>query len=179
MRAGELFGLQWNDIDRAGRCIHVRRSASRRRIETPKSHLQRRIDLSDDLGRVLDTLRTRRKEDWFRQAKSMPEWVFCTEDGNFVNEHNFRARKFYPFVRSGKLRRFRLHDLRHTYASIMLQNGESPAYVKEQMGHYSIQMTVDTYGHLIPGANRAAANRLGTSILTAQDTEAKSAAGTG
>jgi integrase len=48
----------------------------------------------------------------------------------------------------------------------MLQNGESVGYVKEQMGHHSIQITVDTYGHLIPGANRAAANRLGRTILT-------------
>ena len=49
---------------------------------------------------------------------------------------------------------------RHTFASLLLQNGESPAYVKEQMGHSSIQVTVDVYGHLIPGANRQAVDRL-------------------
>ena len=53
-----------------------------------------------------------------------------------------------------------LHDLRHTYASRLLQNGESVVYVKEQLGHSSIQVTVDIYGHLVPGANRAAVNRL-------------------
>jgi len=47
----------------------------------------------------------------------------------------------------------------------MLQQGESVTYVKEQMGHHSIQVTVDLYGHLIPGANRAAANRLEAHIL--------------
>jgi Phage integrase family len=55
-----------------------------------------------------------------------------------------------------------LSDLRHTFASRLLQNGESPAYVKEQMGHSSIKITVDTYGHLIPGSNKAAVDRLDT-----------------
>jgi hypothetical protein len=50
--------------------------------------------------------------------------------------------------------------LRHTFASLLLQQGESPVYVKEQMGHSSIQVTVDLYGHLIPGGNRQAVDRL-------------------
>jgi Phage integrase family len=51
------------------------------------------------------------------------------------------------------LRKIRLHDLRHTFGSLLLQNGATIVYVKEQMGHSSIQVTVDIYGHLIPGAN--------------------------
>jgi integrase len=58
------------------------------------------------------------------------------------------------------LRHIRIHDLRHTFASLLLQQGESAVYVKEQLGHSSIQITVDTYGHLIPGANRGAVHRL-------------------
>ena len=58
------------------------------------------------------------------------------------------------------LRRIRFHDLRHTFASLLIQNGESLAYVKDQLGHSSIKMTVDVYGHLVPGANRQAVNRL-------------------
>ena len=51
-------------------------------------------------------------------------------------------------------------DLHHTFASLLIQHGESLAYIKAQLGHSSIQVTVDTYGHLIPGANRAAVERL-------------------
>lgn len=58
------------------------------------------------------------------------------------------------------LRQIRIHDLRHTFASLLLQQGESVVYVKEQLGHASIQITVDTYGPLIPGANRGAVDRL-------------------
>jgi hypothetical protein len=53
------------------------------------------------------------------------------------------------------LRNFRFHDLRHTFGSLLIQLGVSPAYVQKQMGHKSIQVTIDVYGHLIPGENVA------------------------
>ena len=60
----------------------------------------------------------------------------------------------------------RFHDLRHTFASLLLQQGESLAYVKDQMGHSSIQVTVDIYGHLVPGGNRAAVDKLDMAVAT-------------
>lgn len=63
-------------------------------------------------------------------------------------------------LEKAELRQIRIHDLRHTLASLLLQQAKSIVYVKEQLGHGSIQITVDTYGHLIPGANRAAVDRL-------------------
>jgi len=54
----------------------------------------------------------------------------------------------------------RVHDLRHTFASLLIQCGVSLAYIRDQLGHYSIQITVDVYGHLVPGANKAAVDRL-------------------
>jgi len=170
MRLGEVIGLQWDDIDFGNMRIMVKRAVSRRRIETPKSHQQRPIDLADDLCRALQELRRRRKEEWFEKGLPMPAWVFCNEDGNFINEYNLRTRKFYPLFKKvegqEQLRRICLHNLRHTFASMHLQNGESIVWVKDQMGHYSIQITVDMYGHLLPGANRAAANRLAATLNT-------------
>jgi len=60
---------------------------------------------------------------------------------------------FQPCLEHAGLRRFRFHDMRHTFGSLLIQDGASLAYVRDQMGHSSIQVTVDTYGHLIPGAN--------------------------
>ena len=67
---------------------------------------------------------------------------------------------FKRMLQKAGLRQIQIHDLRHTFASLLLQQGESVVYVKEQLGHASIQITVDTYGHLIPGANRGAVDRL-------------------
>ena len=52
------------------------------------------------------------------------------------------------------------HNLRHTYASLLIQSGESLAYIRDQLGHHSIKVTVDIYGHLVPGANKEAVDKL-------------------
>jgi hypothetical protein len=67
---------------------------------------------------------------------------------------------FLPVLAKAGIRKIRLHDLRHSFGSLLLQTGASIVYVKEQMGHSSIQVTVDTYGHLIPGANVCFVDRL-------------------
>jgi integrase len=74
--------------------------------------------------------------------------------------YNVKNRYFPKTLERAKLRRIRFHDLRHTFASLLIQNGESLAYIKDQLGPSSIKMTVDVYGHLVPGANREAVNRL-------------------
>jgi integrase len=58
------------------------------------------------------------------------------------------------------LRVIRTHDLRHTYAILLIENGASLAYVEDQLGHSSIQTTVDVYGHLVPGANKHEVDKL-------------------
>jgi len=73
---------------------------------------------------------------------------------------NLYHRYFQPVLTKAGLRNIRLHDLRHTFGSQLIQSGASIVYVKEQMGHSSIQVTVDTYGHLIPGANVSFVDRL-------------------
>ena len=71
------------------------------------------------------------------------------------------------------LRHLRFDDLRHTYASLLIQNGESLAYVRDQLGRASIQLTVDTYGHLVLGANRQAVDRLDDAMERAPRTTGK------
>ncbi|MGB9106780.1 MAG: tyrosine-type recombinase/integrase, partial [Terriglobales bacterium] len=63
-------------------------------------------------------------------------------------------------LQAAGLRHFRFHDLRHTFGSLLIQDGASLAYVKDQMGHASIQVTADVYGHLVPGAGIAWVDRL-------------------
>ena len=77
-----------------------------------------------------------------------------------MDPENFRHRVWAKLHRKAEMRKIRVHDLRHTFASLLIQQGESLAYVKEQMGHHSIQVTVDIYGHLVPGGNKTAVDRL-------------------
>ena len=86
--------------------------------------------------------------------------VFLTEKGCKINTDTFRHRVFHKVLEKAGLRKTRIHDLRHTYASLLIQQGESLAYVRDQLGHHSIKVTVDTYGHLVPGENRTAVDKL-------------------
>lgn len=78
---------------------------------------------------------------------------------HWLPEH-FRCLIWMPLLKRGGLRYRKPHTLRHTFASMLIHAGENLAYVKEQLGHSSISITVDTYGHLIPGTNKAAVDRL-------------------
>ena len=82
LRMGELFGLQWGDVDFNGRFIEVRRSVVRGRIETPKSGQLRRVDMSLQLTSVLKELSRRRKEEYLQKGEPQPEWVFINSDGS-------------------------------------------------------------------------------------------------
>src|SRR5947208_10300422 len=161
LRFGELAGLLWGDLDFQRRFIEVRRSLhDGGRVELPKNKKIRRVDMSRQLAEELQRLKAARaKEALAKGWGQIPEWVFCNEDGRPLWRSDFERRVFHKIFSKAGLRRIRFHDLRHTFASRLLQNGESPVYVKEQMGHHSIKVTVDIYGHLVPGSNREAVDR--------------------
>ncbi len=161
LRMGEALALQWDDVDFAAREIRVARALSAGRIETPKSGHGRTVDMSEQLARALLRVQVERKTETLKRGwLAMPAWVFCTEAGTPLD--GSRVRKvFRKALRAAGLPlHFTPHCLRHSFASLLLQQGESPAYVQRQLGHASIQLTVDTYGKWLPMGNKAAVNRL-------------------
>jgi integrase len=168
LRLGEALALQWTDIDVERREIQVARAFSAGKIETPKAGHGRAVDMSNQLTASLRHLQVERKAETLKQGwKEMPLWVFCTQEGIPFDEH--RVRKVFSRVikAAGLPSHLSPHSSRHTYASLLLQQGESPAYVQRQLGHASIQLTVDTYGKWLPMGNKAAVNRLDDSDLPA------------
>jgi integrase len=133
----------------------VQHNYVRREHTTTKSKKSRRVDLSRELRTVLVELRDK----WLLQAylkgknDISEELVFRSPERMILDPDNLYHRVFLPILAKAGIRKIRLHDLRHTFGSLLLQKGASIVYVKEQMGHNSIQVTVDIYGHLIPGAN--------------------------
>jgi integrase len=159
-RAGEIAGLQWGDVDFNGKFLMIRRGTGKLGTKT-KTGKVRRVDASDELLNELDRMRRQRQAQYFAKGlNQIPEWVFCNREGNAMDMQNVSNRYFRPRLMKAGLQQRRFHDLRHTFASLLIQNGESLAYVRDQLGHTSIKTTVDIYGHLVPGANRQAVNRL-------------------
>jgi len=74
-------------------------------------------------------------------------------------------RHFLPAIKAAKVPRVRFHDLRHTFASLLIDQGENPKYIQNQMGHSSINVTFDVYGHLMKDTNQKAASKLGEKIF--------------
>jgi len=163
LRIGEAIGLQCGDLDFASFGIEVCRSIVRGRVETPKNGRTRRVDMSQQLVQVLRGEIAIRKAQLLRLGKSADQlddvWLFQNGDRNPLDDSKVR-KVFTRVLAKAGLPRRNLHSLRHSFASFLIQNGESLAYVKDQLGHHSIQLTVDTYGHLVPGSNRGAVDRL-------------------
>ncbi|MBI3603656.1 MAG: tyrosine-type recombinase/integrase [Nitrospirae bacterium] len=77
-----------------------------------------------------------------------------------MSENWLRCKLWFPLIEKAEIRRLDLHAARHTFASHVIANGENLQYIAEQIGHSSIKVTADTYGHLILGGNRQAVDRL-------------------
>ena len=128
---------------------------------TPKSGLFRNVDMSLQLRAVLRLWRRQLGAAWLKAGRARPDLVFPSAAGTTLDDSNIR-KAMLAIVKKAEMRRRRsiIHVLRHTFGSLLIQQGESLAYVRDQMGHASIQVTVDIYGHLVPGGNRAAVDRL-------------------
>ena len=168
LRRGELVAIEWGDIEfgrdenDTNRFILVQHNYVRRQHTTTKSRKTRRVDMSRELRRALIELHDSRLRavSSTRKPDISTERVFASPDGMILDPDNLYHRYFIPVLEESGIRKIRLHDLRHTFGSLLIQSGASIVYVKEQMGHSSIQVTVDTYGHLIPGADVSYVDRL-------------------
>ena len=152
MRLGEVLGLRWDDLDFEAGTILVQRSmAENGQSATPKSGHSRRVDLSPQLAKTLRRLSMGRAERMKRHRWTrVPPWVFCSRSGEPLGPQHVRH-LFGRVVKAASLpEHFTPHCLRHTFASLLLQQGESPQWVQEQLGNASIQLTVDTYGRWLP-----------------------------
>lgn len=159
MRQGELFGLKWTDIDWINNQVHVRRTYNHGRFYDPKSKTsRRRIDLAPELVTELKKWRLVCPE-------SKLDLVFPNENGKPETPSNFRQRRFSPALAAAGLPQIRFHDLRHTYTALLIDQGENIKYIQRQLGHSSIQITMDIYGHLMSDVNQEAASKLGARIF--------------
>lgn len=154
LRQGELFALRDRSVDLDAMTIQVEHGVYQGALVPVKTRAsRRRVDLSSTAARVL------RRQLLARKPTDLG-LVFLSPRGEVLNDDNFRHRIFRPAVRRTSLTGLRFHDLRHTYAALMVAAGAHPKYLQAQMGHSSIRVTLDLYGHLFPDANRGVLENL-------------------
>ena len=124
MRLGEALALQWDDLDLVAREIRVARSLSRGRVDTPKAGHGRTVDISQKLAEMFRHLEQQRAAQVLARGWSMlPPWISCTRAGTPLDESKVR-RAMREVLKAARLPlHFSPHCLRHTYASLMLQQG--------------------------------------------------------
>ena len=172
LRRGELVGLKWADIDWEAAQLAVRRSVEETRkgvrFKPTKSKQARTVQLS---VHALEVLRKHRVAQGRERLKVGPKYnvldlVFPREDGSVWEPESF-GKAFVNLVKRAKLGHVRLHDLRHSCASILLKAGVHVKVVSERLGHSTIAITLDLYSHLLPGLQRDASDKIESSIENA------------
>lgn len=173
MRLGEVLGLKWEDIHYDQKIITVRRSrvgASHGAIiEEPKTGVARKIPVHDDLLKALGI--HQKRQEWHKENMGDKYedsgWVIGGNFGKSYYPKHFSYRKYKALLKDAGIDiSFTFHDLRHTHASLLLLDGINPKIVQERLGHASIEMTLDTYSHLLPDTQDAAVQAIAAYLVS-------------
>lgn len=154
LRRGELLGLKWDDIDLDQGVIHVRRQVYRidgeiREVPLKTKHSYRSISISKDAVELLREMKKRK----------VSEYVFPSPTGGPISPGSVLHMLHRVLKRVG-LPSMRFHDLRHSFATLALQNGVDIKTVSGMLGHFSAGFTLDTYAHVTTAAQKEAANTM-------------------
>ena len=155
LRRGELLGLKWQDIDWKNAIIKVRRQIARvdgQIVETPlkTKNSYRTVTISPQAIEVLKQ----------QKAKTHDQYVFPSPNGGPISPDSVNNTLKRVLARAG-IPKVRFHDLRHTFATIALQNGVDIKTVSGMLGHFSAGFTLDTYAHVTTAAQKEAAQTMG------------------
>jgi len=172
MRRSELLGLRWSDVDLFLCQISVARAMHRLKngeivFRPPKTAKGRRI-VSLSPSTALAIKEHRETQEMIRLMQGLrlndKDLVFSKEDGSPLVPNAITS-AWQRLAKRAGLQGIRLHDARHTHASLMLKHGIHPKIVQERLGHSTIAITLDTYSHVTPGLQEAAANRFDEILL--------------
>lgn len=173
MRSGELLGLTWRAVDFDRGTVAVLASlqptpGGLALMETKTNRSRRVIDV---VPRVVACLRRHRAAQEMERRVAADAWegdldlVFTTATGTPLDGRDLIRKWFRPLLKRAGLPAIRIHDLRHSYASIALARGVHPKVVQEAMGHATIAVTLDLYSHVVPSLQREAAKEMGEALF--------------
>lgn len=173
LRRGEILALSWEDVDLDAGILTVRRSLEHTRsgirFKQPKTSRSRRVVALPEMA--IEPLRRHKEEQALQKLMLGPSYqdtgLVCTEaDGRMIVPDHV-TRVFPAMLKQAGLPHVRFHDLRHTHATLMLQLGIHPKIVSDRLGHSTINLTMDTYSHVMPQMQEEAARKLNDALRTA------------
>lgn len=168
MRRGEIFGLRWSDIDFINQTISIRQTLQRLKGQglvfkkSAKTDGSRRsLAISGEVIKLLKILKAKQEESRLKLGLYYQDHdlVFSNEDGSPINI-DYLSREFGRLVKKLDIPYVRFHDLRHTHATLLLQQGEHPKIISERLGHSTISITMDIYSHVMPNMQKEATDKL-------------------
>ncbi|HMT61270.1 MAG TPA: site-specific integrase, partial [Microthrixaceae bacterium] len=182
MRRGEVLGLRWSDVDLAnGRLsvVNTITTVNGRPVETSTKTKKSRRRVSLDAA-TLGALRAHQERQDIERASAGSAWsdtglVFTREDGSAIHPDRF-SHWFADLVEKAGVPPIRLHDLRHTHATLALEAGVHPKVVSERLGHATVGITLDLYSHVTPSLDELAAETI--AALVDVPGQSRSSAGT-
>ncbi len=169
MRPEEYLGLQWKDMDLLLGTATVQRTLVWRKgggwyFGEPKtSHSRRTVPLPTSVLKWLQEHKRQQMEQRLKLGANYHhhDLLFATAEGKPLHPRNVTNRHFRPILKRAKLpETFRLYDLRHSCATLLLAANEHPKVVSERLGHASVTLTLDTYSHVLPSMQKAATDKL-------------------
>jgi integrase len=150
MRPGEAIALQPGDVDVGQHTVRIERAATiGGQVKSTKTAEVRTVDLSAKLIPKLETYQTWLEVESMTSRWGDTPWLFPNDQGRLYEERHLR-RVFHRILHRAKLPSFRVYDLRHTYASLLLSSGVPLLYVSQQLGHTNPTTTLRYYAHWIP-----------------------------
>ena len=170
MRRGEALGLRWQDVDLEAGRLSVRRApvpcGREVLVSEPKTACGRRVvALDPETVAVLKDQAARQLKEQQDAGWTETGLVFTCEDGAALHPE-IVSRLFRKAVKESMLPVIRLHDLRHTHATLALRAGIHPKVVSERLGHATVSITLDTYSHAIPAMQEEAAAMIAGLVFT-------------
>lgn len=170
MRRGEVLGLRWSDVDLDAASVSVSRALvivayDPQLSDVKTGHGRRTIDLEPKTVAVLRAWKKRQIEErMLTSARPGTDLIFAHPDGSWINPDYF-SQVFDRHLARSALPAIRLHDLRHTHASILLKQGVPLKVVSERLGHSNPAFTLSVYQHLLPGMQADAARTFSTAVF--------------
>ncbi len=171
LRRGELLALRWSDIDFRNKVIKVRSNMVNGEngciIKAPKSEAGiRDIHVGDDVITILKQARTQYVADASDYGIGVQNlnFVIHQKDGSPIKPDSM-TQKWQRFLKTHKLPKIRLHDLRHSNATALIQAGVNPRVVQQRLGHSDVNITLNTYTHVLPEMDVEAAEKLESILL--------------